>query len=34
MVQGITLVLAISVVLINLATDLLAARLDPRIRLR
>jgi peptide/nickel transport system permease protein len=33
MVQGITLVLAISVVLINLATDLLAARLDPRIRL-
>lgn len=34
MVQAITLVLAISVVLINLATDLLAARLDPRIRLR
>jgi len=33
-VQAITLVLAISVVLINLATDLLAARLDPRIRLR
>jgi peptide/nickel transport system permease protein len=34
MVQAITLVLAISVVLINLATDLIAARLDPRIRLR
>ena len=34
LVQAITLVLAISVVLINLATDLLAARLDPRIRLR
>ncbi len=33
-VQAITLVLATSVVLINLATDLLAARLDPRIRLR
>jgi peptide/nickel transport system permease protein len=33
-VQGITLVLALGVVLINLATDLLAARLDPRIRLR
>jgi peptide/nickel transport system permease protein len=34
MVQAITLVLAVSVVLINLGTDLLAARLDPRIRLR
>jgi len=34
MVQGITLLLAISVVLVNLGTDLLAARLDPRIRLR
>jgi len=34
LVQAITLVLAISVVLINLGTDLLAARLDPRIRLR
>jgi peptide/nickel transport system permease protein len=34
MVQAITLVLAVSVVLINLATDLIAARLDPRIRLR
>jgi peptide/nickel transport system permease protein len=34
MVQGITLLLAVSVVLINLGTDLLAARLDPRIRLR
>jgi peptide/nickel transport system permease protein len=33
-VQGITLVLAIAVVLINLATDLVSARLDPRIRLR
>jgi peptide/nickel transport system permease protein len=33
-VQGITVVLAISVVLINLATDLVSARLDPRIRLR
>jgi peptide/nickel transport system permease protein len=32
-VQSITLVLATSVVLINLLTDLLAARLDPRIRL-
>jgi peptide/nickel transport system permease protein len=33
-VQAITLVLGTAVVLINLATDLLAARLDPRIRLR
>lgn len=32
-VQAVTLVLAVAVVLINLATDLLAARLDPRIRL-
>jgi len=34
LVQAITLVLAVAVVLINLLTDLLAARLDPRIRLR
>ena len=34
MVQGITLVLAAAVVVVNLLTDLLAARLDPRIRLR
>jgi len=33
-VQAVTLVLAVSVVLINLLTDLLAARLDPRIRLQ
>ena len=33
-VQGVTLVLGTAVVLVNLATDLLAARLDPRIRLR
>jgi peptide/nickel transport system permease protein len=33
-VQGLTLVLATAVVLINLATDLVSARLDPRIRLR
>jgi peptide/nickel transport system permease protein len=33
-VQGLTLVLAAAVVLINLATDLVSARLDPRIRLR
>ncbi len=33
-VQAITLVLAASVVVINLLTDLLSARLDPRIRLR
>jgi len=32
-VQGVTFVLALSVVVINLATDLTAARLDPRIRL-
>jgi peptide/nickel transport system permease protein len=33
-VQATTLVLATGVVIINLGTDLLAARLDPRIRLR
>jgi peptide/nickel transport system permease protein len=33
-VQGITVVLATAVVLINLGTDLLSARLDPRIRLQ
>ena len=33
-VQATTLVLGAGVVLVNLATDLLAARLDPRIRLR
>jgi peptide/nickel transport system permease protein len=33
-VQSVTLVLAVSVVVINLLTDLAAARLDPRIRLR
>jgi peptide/nickel transport system permease protein len=33
-VQGLTVVLATSVVLINLATDLASSRLDPRIRLR
>ena len=33
-VQGITIVYAIAVVIINIVTDLLAARLDPRIRLR
>jgi|SRR5579884_2680697 len=32
-VQALTLVMAVAVVLINLLTDLLAARLDPRIRL-
>ena len=32
-VQGVTFVFAMSVVIINLATDLTAARLDPRIRL-
>jgi len=32
-VQAVTLILAVGVVLINLLTDLLAARLDPRIRL-
>jgi peptide/nickel transport system permease protein len=34
MVQGITLLLAAAVVVVNLMADLLAARLDPRIRLR
>jgi peptide/nickel transport system permease protein len=34
MVQAITLVLAAAVVAVNFATDLVAARLDPRIRLR
>ena len=33
-VQGVTIVYAIAVVLVNLMTDLTAARLDPRIRLR
>lgn len=33
-VQGVTLVLAASVVVVSLATDLVSARLDPRIRLR
>jgi peptide/nickel transport system permease protein len=33
-VQAVTLVLAASVVVINLLTDLVSARLDPRIRLR
>lgn len=33
-VQGVTIVYAIAVVLVNLLTDLTAARLDPRIRLR
>ena len=33
-VQAVTLVLAAIVVIVNLLTDLLAARLDPRIRLR
>jgi peptide/nickel transport system permease protein len=33
-VQSVTLVLAVSVVVINLLTDVAAARLDPRIRLR
>jgi peptide/nickel transport system permease protein len=33
-VQGLVLFMAIAVVLINLATDLISARLDPRIRLR
>lgn len=33
-VQGLTLVMATAVVLINLLTDLISARLDPRIRLR
>jgi len=33
-VQGVTIVYAIAVVLINLLTDLVAAQLDPRVRLR
>ncbi len=33
-VQGVTIVYAIAVVAISLITDLVAARLDPRIRLR
>jgi peptide/nickel transport system permease protein len=33
-VEGITLLLAVAVVIVNLITDLLAARLDPRIRLQ
>jgi peptide/nickel transport system permease protein len=33
-VQGVTIVYAFAVVVVNLLTDLLAARLDPRIRLR
>jgi peptide/nickel transport system permease protein len=33
-VQGVTIIYAIAVVIVNLATDLTAARLDPRIRLR
>jgi peptide/nickel transport system permease protein len=33
-VQGVTIVYAIAVVLINLLTDLTAAQLDPRVRLR
>ena len=33
-VQAVTLVLGTAVVLLNLGTDLLAARLDPRIRLQ
>ena len=33
-VQGVTIVYAIAVVAINLMTDLTAARLDPRVRLR
>jgi len=33
-VQAVTLVMGAAVVLVNLATDLVAARLDPRIRLR
>jgi ABC-type dipeptide/oligopeptide/nickel transport system permease component len=33
-VQGLTLTLAAAVVLINLATDLVSAWLDPRIHLR
>jgi peptide/nickel transport system permease protein len=33
-VQGITIVFALLVVLVNLVTDLVTARLDPRIQLR
>jgi peptide/nickel transport system permease protein len=33
-VQGVTIVYALAVVAVNLVTDLVAARLDPRIRLR
>jgi len=33
-VQGITIVLSLAVVVINLGTDLISARLDPRIKLR
>jgi peptide/nickel transport system permease protein len=33
-VQGLVLFMSTAVVLINLATDLISARLDPRIRLR
>jgi peptide/nickel transport system permease protein len=33
-VQGVTIVYAIAVVVINLLTDLVSAQLDPRIRLR
>jgi peptide/nickel transport system permease protein len=33
-VQGVTIVYAIAVVVINLLTDLAAAQLDPRVRLR
>ena len=33
-VQGVTIVYAIAVVVINLLTDLVAAQLDPRVRLR
>jgi peptide/nickel transport system permease protein len=33
-VQGVAIVYAIAVVIINLLTDLAIARLDPRVRLR
>ena len=33
-VQGVTIVYAIAVVVLNLVTDLVSARLDPRVRLR
>ena len=33
-VQGVTIVYAIAVVILNLVTDLVSARLDPRVRLR